>query len=98
MTKKAMEKQALVNFSAWDRSRDTELYHVYGRFSPAKIAAWEYCKKLCFNNSGYNLRVVNHNTFIFTAGFEFIDPETGVVKFMYITPNYDIAIDMPCNY
>ena len=42
---------------------------------------------------GWGLKVLSYNTFMFTAAFLFEDKETGVIQMMYITPNYDIAVD-----
>lgn len=43
--------------------------------------------------NGWGLKVLSYNTFMFTAGFLFENKETGVIQMMYITPNYDVAVD-----
>jgi hypothetical protein len=44
--------------------------------------------------NGWNLCVISKNTNIFTAGFQFIGAETGIMKFMYITPLYEVVVNM----
>ena len=91
MTNKARAK---ANIKAWRNSDMYSLYHAYNDFSANKARAWRYCEELCKKHNGYGLKVISKNTFMFTAGFEFVDKENGNTKFMYITPNYDIAVDM----
>lgn len=87
-------RMAKASIASWKRSRDYSLYDAYGRFSSKKAAAWDYCEDLCNKHNGRGLKVVSHNTNIFTAGFEYEDPETGVLMFMFISPNYDVAVEM----
>lgn len=94
-TNSYMKRTARGNYGAYLNSDAYDISQAYGRYSTAKSRAWEYCRELCERLGGYALKVINHNTFTFTAGFESIDPETGVVRFTYITPNYDITIDAP---
>lgn len=89
----ANERRAAENIDTYNRSNSYDLYDVYGTFSRAKVNAWNYCRRICYENNGSGLKVINHNTFIFTAGFTFTDPETGVIKFMYITPSYNTVVD-----
>lgn len=86
--------QARANIEAWKKSNATELWHVYDKFSHNKVKAWEHCEELCYRFGGSDLKIISHNSFIFTAGFEFADPETGEVMFMYITPNHHTAVEM----
>lgn len=81
-------------YRLWKRSNDTELYHVYGKFSRAKINAMDRCKGLMHTYGGRGLRILSHNSFSFTVGFEFPHPETGVLCFAYITPSYDRWIEV----
>ena len=87
------EKLARQNFKAWQQSSATELSDIYGKYSTRKISAWRNCRYLCQDYDGWNLKLVNHNSFVFTAGFEYVDKETGVLKFMYITPSYNTSIE-----
>lgn len=90
----ARERTALSRYEDYKRSNATDLSDVYGRYSTAKARAWNYCKDLMRQHEGWGLRIITHNGFMFTAGFEFTDPETGVLMFMYITKTYDEAVEV----
>lgn len=92
-TERQRQRTAKANIRTYENSRATKLSDVYGRYSAEKARAFRYCEQLCEKLGGENLRILSHNTFIFTAGFTFTDADTGVVKFMFITPNYDCAVD-----
>jgi len=94
MTIKEREKVARANYRNYKMSDMNDLWKAYGNASNKKYRAWDYCKELCYKFNGHGLKVINKNTFIFTAGFEFEDEKTGVCKFMYITPSYDTAIEI----
>ena len=89
------QKKALTRFYAWQRSHYYDISEFYGRFSDAKYRAWRHCRELCLSMNGRNLKVVSGNTSIFTAGFEFEDPETGVLMYMHITPTFEAAVEQP---
>ena len=91
---KERERTAKRNIESWEQSEADQLYKVYGKYSANKAKAFEYCKELMYKMDGERLRIISHNTFIFTAGFRFIDKETGVIRFMFITPSYNTAVDM----
>lgn len=93
MTKREQMRVAKSKIDDYLLSTDYSLYSVYGRFSEAKQRAWEYCVNKMREYNGESLRIVSHNVNIFTAGFSFINGETGVLQFYYITPNYDIIVD-----
>ena len=93
MTKNQRMKIAKEKYINYCNSNDTCLEDVYKSYSIYKARAWSYCKELMQDYCGYNLRVISHNSNIFTAGFEFQD-EFGVNYFMYITPTYDIMIEV----
>jgi len=94
MTVREQENRARVNISSWRNSRYTDLNSAYGRCSSAKKRAWEYCQDLCRKYEGEGLKVISRNGYRFTAGFEYADPNTGELMFMYISPNYDRAVSM----
>jgi hypothetical protein len=74
-------------FEDWKKSNDTELWHVYGRFSYAKNRAFEYCEHQKQMFSGYGLKIISHNTFSFSVGFiGIIDNKEA---FIYITKDND---------
>lgn len=84
--------------SNYGRATERNLYEAYGSFSKKKADAWEYCQKKCYDNDGRRLRVISHNSFIFTAGFEFTNPETGVIAICIITPSEDFAFEADGDY
>ena len=89
-----MERQAKKYYKEWERSEDYALDSAYGSYSVNKEQAWSHCQEKQAELNGYRLKVITHNRFIFTAGFEYYDEEEGTVKFYYITPSYEYAIDI----
>lgn len=85
---------ATANFERYACSTET-LFTAYGKPSVAKQAVWGNLIRECAENGGMDLRVVSHNTMVFTAGYLFPDPETGVVMFKYIAPTWSAVIEMP---
>ena len=85
------ERTAKANIESYKRSRMYDIGDAYGRYSSAKAHAWEYCVSRCETLNGDCLKVISKNTFVFTAGFTFM--EDGKRKFYYITPNYDAVVD-----
>ena len=74
---------------AWAWSSDTELSHIYGRFSENKARAMRYCEALMEKLNGRDLRIISHNSMVFSVAFLFEDSETGVCCMAYITRDYD---------
>lgn len=75
------------HYDLWERSTATELYHVYGRYSEYKISAMQYCRDMCRNFDGHFVRILSHNSNVFSVGFIFQDAEH--TYFAYITRDYD---------
>ena len=94
MTAKQMERQARKHYKAWECSGDYALDSVYGSYSANKARAWRHCQEKQAELNGYGLKVITYNTTIFTAGFEYYDEKTQTVKFYYIAPSYECAIDI----
>lgn len=88
------ERSAKEHVTSYKNSTATGLDDVYGKCSSRKRDAWRYCENLCRNLNGTDLKVVSFNMNVFTAGFQFIDKDTGVVRYMHITPSSDTAVDM----
>ena len=97
MTNKEKERQARKHYQAWERSEDYALEFAYKSFSVYKARAWRYCLEKQAELNGRGLKVITHNSNIFTAGFEYYDEEAQTVKFYYITPSYDCAIEIPAD-
>ena len=89
MTNKARAK---ANIAYYEQSEMDSLEKAYKSASHRKWAAWHYCQRLCREHDGWGLKVIHRNTWMFTAGFEYVNQETGEVMFMYITPNYNVAV------
>lgn len=77
--------------------RGNSLNEVYGSYSAAKAQAWTHCECLCAELGGFNLCVTSANTFMFTAQFEFDNPENGRPMVCHITPSrtYAMYTDIP---
>ena len=91
---KQQERVAKSNIERWKASNKNDITSAYKKPSMAKRRAWNYCKELCAGLNGNNLKVVSNNCHFFTAGFQFVDKETGVVKYMHITASHDTAVEM----
>lgn len=87
--KSKMDKTMRTAYEAYKNAEHSELWQVYGKYSDEKENAHKYCMWLMKQLGGWRGRIISANTFIFTFGFEFINPETGAVSFAYITPTYD---------
>ena len=88
----ANRRLALKNYDAYLKSTTCELSQAYGRYSPAKLKAWNYCKELMWDLQGHGLKIISHNGYQFTAGFMF--EENGKEMFMYISKAHDIAVEV----
>ena len=85
MTRKEMMIRA--DIQAYDNSTDYSIFHAYKNPSPRKVGAFEHCIEIMHRYGGRALKVVRHNCFVFSAAFLFDDPDTGEIKFAYITPS-----------
>lgn len=79
--------------SAYMRSNDYSLFDAYENVSRAKFRAWEHCEVLCKEYEGWDLKIISRNSFQFTAGFEFTNPETGAVSLFIITKSDEFAFE-----
>lgn len=77
-------------------SMGNNLDEVYGTYSVAKSYAWRHCEILCSELDGFNLCITSANTFVFTAQFEFDNPENGRPMVCHIMPSrtYAMYLDM----
>ena len=83
---------ATKKYAEYLKSTTCELSQAYGRYSPAKLKAWNYCKELMWDLQGHGLKIISHNGYQFTAGFMF--EENGKEMFMYISKAHDIAVEV----
>lgn len=86
------KRKALSHYDRYERSSDYSLNSAYGKYSSAKAQAWKYCEELMQEHNGWGLKVISHNTHMFTAGFMF--EQDGKEMFMYISPSKDIAVEV----
>lgn len=86
--------QAKRAYNAYLRSNLHSLNDCYKSYSIYKGHAFNYCEKVCCDLKGIGPKIISHNLHFFTYGFEYQHPETGVVMFYYITPNYEVAIEI----
>ena len=94
ITRESEKENMRYQYKVWQRSTATCLGDVYGRFSHNKNIAMKRCVDLMMSLHGRRLRILSHNSFSFTVGFEFPHPETGGLCFAYITPSYDRFIEL----
>lgn len=72
--------------------RGNSLSEVYRSYSSAKAAAWEHCESLCRELDGHCLCITSANTFVFTAQFEFDNPDNGRPMVCHITSSRTYAM------
>ena len=87
------KKNAQNALTAWKKSTLVNLTDAYKKPSAAKSHIWNTCRENMAACGGWGLRIISYNTFMFTCGFLFTDPETGVIKFKHFTPTYTTIID-----
>ena len=87
-TARQQDRIAHEHIPAWLKSTDTQLWHVYGKYSPAKNDSYIRIQEECMYRHGWHLRIISHNSMVYTAGYVYTNPETGVLTFVYHTPYY----------
>ena len=90
--KKLPYKKMLQHYDDYNKSYLTDIYNAYGKPSFEKVRAWLYCQLCCENRDGYNLKIVSHNTWMFTAGFLY-EGNDGTY-FVYIRPTGEQEIKL----
>lgn len=86
-------KVAQAHIQAYDNSHWYYLWDVYSSYSTKKVQAYNRCAELMKRLNGWGLRILSYNCDTFSVGFLFADPETGVIRFAYITRTYDRFCD-----
>lgn len=87
-----MKKSTKLMRDAYNRYLASSLYTLgdcYGSYSVYKDRAFQRCADLYHRLDGNRFRIIGYNCNTFSVGFEFPDPETGVLSFAYITKDYD---------
>lgn len=75
------------------QDRNEKLETVYANPSCYKRNAWLGVVRSSWAVSGSSPVIISHNTYTFTAGFYFPDPETGVLNVAIITPNHEYCFE-----
>lgn len=65
----------------------SDIWEAYNKPSAAKVAAWEYCKRVCAEVNGHDLIISGRSSMVFSAVFKFED--NGKPCYGYITKSYD---------
>ena len=79
---------------AYFKSSNYSLFDAYESVSRKKWEAWEHCEALCKEHGGWDLKVISHNSWQFTAGFEFTNPATGAIALCIITKSDEFAFEV----
>ena len=81
-------KQIKAAYEQFKRSRITELWQCYDKYSYNKEKAMEYCKKLANKYHANSwVCILGYNTCTFSVGF--VGTFNGEPAFFYITKDYD---------
>ena len=86
------KKYAIEQFKYYEKSDMYSIYDAYGRPSYRKVEAWNRCKDMAREYHGESLKVISHNTYMFTAGFTF--EADGKKMFMMIAPSSNLAVEI----
>lgn len=65
----ATTKRGAGYLAAYRRSSASSLWDVYGRFSCAKAAAENDCRRWMENESGWGFKIISYNSCFFTAAW-----------------------------
>ena len=89
-----MKKNLESQYNHYLQTAATQLSDVYGRWSQAKQNGYDYCVRDMNRLNGERFRILSANTFQFTCGFTYTDPDTGALMFRVHTANnvYDWAV------
>ena len=68
------------------------IYNVYKKPSERKILAWRYCWQKCYEMKGHGITVLSYNNQVFTVGWCYAHPDTGVL--MLHVETYANSYDM----
>ena len=91
MTKNSKKAQAIIN--AYNRSTDTELYHVYGTFSRAKAEAFDDCKVLEREYDGYDGRITGASNYFFSYTFRYMKDDKEWMMYVTHANNITFCLD-----
>lgn len=84
-------KQAYKNYT---QSSNYDLNDIYKSYSYEKTRAFDYCKTLKEKYNGNDLKIINGNTFAFTAGFTYHNEQDNKNYFVFITKAQNRQLDL----
>lgn len=88
-----MTKRQRSIYERWQASENVALQDVYKTCSAEKWRAFDHCRTRFAELNGFGFRIIGANTFGFSVGFEYENPEYGNVVFVYITKNGETQWD-----
>lgn len=92
MTKK---QQAL--WEQYKRANKISLASCYGKPSMEKVVAYRRCHIKCYDMDGFRFRICSHNCMVFTVGWLYPHPETGVIMLHYETAHNTWDFEVPAD-
>lgn len=92
MTKK--QEQLLNNYK---RATLTELYQCYANPSQAKRNAYVCCRGKCYGMGGFGFKICGYNCTMFSVGWLYPNPETGVIMLHYETYRNTWDFEVPAS-
>lgn len=81
-------------YGNYRRATCGNLWDAYEKPSRAKVNAFFDCQNIRQEYNGTNERIISHNTFTFTYGFEYASNVDGVCHCVIITPTYEYDIEL----
>ena len=78
----ANTKRGAALVAAYNRSSKYSLRDCYGRYSNAKAAAENDCRRWCSQENGYGFKIISYNSVRFTAAWRTAD---------------GLRVETPCN-
>lgn len=87
MKKVKFNNQMQSIYNQYKNSNYYDLAQCYTNASSNKYHAMNYCRRLCNEYNGYNLKIIGFNCMQFSVGFECM--QDNELCFVYITKSYD---------
>jgi len=90
-----MNKTMTNAYARYNNSKMDTIYKAYKKPSARKVRVWHHWMEACAMLNGRNMKVIGKNCNMFSLGFEYPDPKTGVLNFMYVTPTKEMTAEIP---
>lgn len=79
---------------AYEHAKATDIYGAYVSPSREKVRAFELIRRECVDNDGFGLCVPTAGCQFFSAAYQMVNPETGVLQMVYHTYANRYVFDM----